>query len=805
MEEAQPPSAPAASDAPATTTTTTAATATTAAPPAPSQSPIEIQAPSSANPSANPPAKAPANPPVNSPINSPPNSATHYPNGLPRSINGLNDNAINGLGLTPMRGGSASPRTPVQPIAPSPSATTPVLAARAVTAASAPPPQVPAPAPARAPAPNPPRPLKPMVIYTPSQPHPHSQPRQQQHHHQQHQHQQPIHRQSSTGGMHKVSIVEPPRAYSQPRSNPQAPNVPPSAGFPSPRREHHLENSKFGDDLSRLTHAMQQSVPAAVRRVIRDNWEKCLLGSEFHHAFLLNAVIHHSNGVIIRRSIKDFGAKMVSESKHEIVSHFSTADLNELADGILEKASDYFLDLALERRLRTIDARSLINALARAERLGYENSDILDDRRGNGSRFNPAPFNPAPNPVAITPISRQQHTPAMPAMPAPTQAVARPPPPPPPTILQCPLCWRKFDHPQPYEYHVQKQVCTKEPPSKEGFPFSCQYCGAGFITKVGQQYHVANHVCGDHGTMPATPRGPANVGSPITISSGNNSPIQLPSSVPYPPGTQHATTPLSHRSTAASTPGSLPKEQDPYSRLNPATRERLEEELRQAEITYTARFKEAEQIQDPAQRQLKMDGLQNSFSTKQSIIRKKYGVRLRNRRTKAEIDNERQRMGWKHGSPGPIEDTPSAKRQRTDEGLSRLNSQVPPSNNYPEPRSNHIPVADMSGGLGGTNATAATIDPTRPKSPEEQQGSPQNSLTSLQRKGYRISSHLPRSSQVSPADTTMEDSTTQRSDSASVPVVIDEDESSDSDSDGDIPASLPPHRASNTPSRGLAA
>ncbi|KAI2784575.1 hypothetical protein F4815DRAFT_453514 [Daldinia loculata] len=788
--EAQPPSAPAASAASAATAVTAAA------PPASSSSPVQVQAPS------------PGNQPV---VNPPPNPATHYPNGLPRSINGLNGDAANGSEPTPPARGSSDSTTPVQPAAPSPTATaTPVLAARAVAAVaastSAPPP---APAPTRTPTlPTiAAKPLKPMVIYTPSQPHPHSQPR------------QPLQRQPSTGSAHKISIVDPPRAYSRPRSNnPQLPNVSLTQGFPSPRREHHLENPKFTDDLSRLTHAMQQSVPAAVRRVIRDNWEKCLLGSEFHHAFLLNAVIHHSNGVIIRRSIKDFGAKMVSESKHEIVSHLSTADLNELANDILEKASDYFLDQALEKRLRSIDARSLINALARAERLGYENSDILDDRKGNRSRFNPAPFDPSPNPIQITPISKSHHKPGLPTQP---QVLARAPPPPVPTVLQCPLCWRKFDNPQPYEYHVQKQVCTKEPPNKEGFPFSCVYCGAGFITKVGQQYHLANHVCGDHGTMPATPKRPANAGSPITLSSGNNSPVQPPSTLTFPPGSQQrfratlkptatpiTATPVHHR--PVSTPRSLPKEQDPYAHLHPATRERLEEELQQAEATYTARIKEAEAIQDPAQRQLKIDGLQNSFSTKQSIIRKKYGVRLRNRRTKAEIDDERQRMGFKHSSPGQVEDTPSAKRQRTDDGPSYPNPQAPLSSNGPEPKSYHIPVADMSAGLGGSSATATTTDPTLPKPSSEQQQqqqSPtQNSLSSLQRKGYRVSSHIPQSNQVSPTDTTMEGSTTQRSGSASAPVVLDEDDSSDTDSDGDIPASLPPRRASNTPtsSKGLA-
>ncbi len=42
-------------------------------------------------------------------------------------------------------------------------------------------------------------------------------------------------------------------------------------------------------------------------------------------------------------------------------------------------------------------------------------------------------------------------------------------------------------------------------------------------------------------------------------------------------------------------------------------------------------------------RRVRLDGLRNSFGTKQSMIRKKYGVRLRERRTKAEIEAERLR------------------------------------------------------------------------------------------------------------------------------------------------------------------
>ncbi|OTB08735.1 hypothetical protein M426DRAFT_160647 [Hypoxylon sp. CI-4A] len=516
---------------------------------------------------------------------------------------------------------------------------------------------------------------------------------------------------------------------------------------------------------------------------------------------------------------------MVAEAKHEIIAHLTPLDMDELADEILDRVSEHFLDRALERRLRTIEARSLINALARAERLGYENSDIVGDQK---SAFNPAPapFNPAPHPIPPNTAPQPQHMTNLP------QPVRAPPPPP----LQCSLCWRKFDNVQPYEYHVSKQVCTKEPPNKEGYPFSCKLCGAGFITKVGQQYHSANRVCGNHGTVAATPLPPINAGSPITVSSGNNSPTQAPPLPPpapmgtqqhYPVPSQHFSTPTHHSKAPAATPQSS----DPYSHLNPKTLEKLNEELHQAEATYSVRFKEAEAIQDPAQRQAKLDGLQNSFSTKQSIIRKKYGVRLRNRRTRAEIDNERQRMGWKHNSPGQPDDTPSAKRRRTDDGPSMLSPQVANNNGDsegnpvhasvgPEVRSNHLAVSDMQAGLGGSSATASTADPTFSKSTSTQESVPsqdqpqegpqeresaQNSLSSYQKKGYRVSSHHPPSTETTVGGSaTQPTESTQHSGSASAPLVVGEEEdSTDTDSDEDIPASLPLPRPSATPSKSI--
>lgn len=55
------------------------------------------------------------------------------------------------------------------------------------------------------------------------------------------------------------------------------------------------------------------------------------------------------------------------------------AILESYGKEILESASDQFLDLAVGVRLQTISARELVKLLAKANRLGYQETDIVDD------------------------------------------------------------------------------------------------------------------------------------------------------------------------------------------------------------------------------------------------------------------------------------------------------------------------------------------------------------------------------------------------------------------------------------------
>ncbi len=118
---------------------------------------------------------------------------------------------------------------------------------------------------------------------------------------------------------------------------------------------------------------------------------------------------------------------------------------------------------------------------------------------------------------------------------------------------------------------------------------------------------------------------------------------------------------------------------DPYAHLSPEQRAALEDELKQAEINYGEKMRQAEGIADEAERRPRLEGLRNSFGTKQSMIRKRYGVRLRERRTKAEIDAERARMGMKsrsnHGT--------GEKRRRSVRSPSLTTQAAPGSETWP--------------------------------------------------------------------------------------------------------------------------
>lgn len=286
-----------------------------------------------------------------------------------------------------------------------------------------------------------------------------------------------------------------------------------------------------------------------------------------------------------------------------------------------------------------------------------------------------------------------------------------------------------------------------------------------------------------------------------------------------------------------------PDDNSPYAHMDPSTLAEFNEEMRQAEEAFAPRFKDAEAIEDPVARQKKIESARNCFRTKQSTIRKKYGCQLKQRRSQPQIPTPGVKRG-RPGRPPGSGDSTRAKRLRTDDGTGASPAYLSSSQMNAEPPSQRITVADMQNqGLGGSSATAAMQDPTLDlKQPITSPRLLPSSLSSLQKKGYRVESNMRRpapppsaaasSSSRSTADPSNEDETASRAPqiatrdaqfavkerygSASGPVgvndVADEKNSassgsesdSESDSDGDIPARVPfGERMTGTPQQSL--
>ncbi|KKF96882.1 hypothetical protein CFO_g767 [Ceratocystis platani] len=152
----------------------------------------------------------------------------------------------------------------------------------------------------------------------------------------------------------------------------------PESGFVSPGELKRSLESSFVDSTCEL-HRMINGFPAdVVRRVIRENWSKCLSGSMYHRAFILNISLSRAED-FAKPSVLSFGARIVKLCTAEIAEHLDSTSIDTISEKILEKASPEFLDKAMAERLKTIDSRNLLNMLARAERLGYTMDDVLDD------------------------------------------------------------------------------------------------------------------------------------------------------------------------------------------------------------------------------------------------------------------------------------------------------------------------------------------------------------------------------------------------------------------------------------------
>ncbi|KAL7935323.1 hypothetical protein V8C35DRAFT_279061 [Trichoderma chlorosporum] len=515
-----------------------------------------------------------------------------------------------------------------------------------------------------------------------------------------------------------------------------------------------------------LMDLVQNTDASVVRQVVRENWHKCLIGSDYHCGFIANAAISYSSPAVLSRTVQELGEKLLASSKRDLAKHLRGEDLDEIADLIGPKLGIQFQDRVMATRLETIAAQDLINALARAERLGYHINDVVKKKPGPGGEtvipsisalltsLPPMPPNqihtvvshPPPMPPHLgpgpqqrpQPPQQQSQHPQQPQYPSqqpqrvsqgqhpipimlngnitfsspsqsPTAAISTMSQPIPNQtigIMYCETCRRPCSSSDALNYHTKKAKCQNPKPSGTIGVDTCVHCGCQFESPGGLAYHTKSNVCGHHSEetrlhvmellrqrevlLKMAPSQPSNNhGAP----NYQVAPGQPANSVPA--VVKSNATPNRRPVSSAATPS--PSTNDPYAKLSPEQRMKFNAEMKGVDDFYGGLMREAEKL-PPGKREEELAKLKNRYNTKQSNTRKKYGIRLRERR--ANVDADRS---WNTNS---AEYAHSAKKARADDGQAR-----PSATQVMESPRRRVPVSEM-GGLSASSATAELVDPT---------------------------------------------------------------------------------------------
>lgn len=266
--------------------------------------------------------------------------------------------------------------------------------------------------------------------------------------------------------------------------------------------------------------------------------------------------------------------------------------------------------------------------------------------------------------------------------------------------------------------HAAKRACEHTHKYDKIGKDICPHCGSLFGSSGGLTYHLKSKVCGDYD---------ANTKEAVLAelhagSMGSRAPVPQMTGIPTP--TQTRPSPRQGQAEAAGSipiftpPGRIPStpQDDPYAKLTPQERLRFEADMRKAEEKYGGLMQEAMKL-PPAEREEELVKLKNSYNTKQSVTRKKYGIRLRVRRTQAEIEAERSRLFGASGGRSSSDTAghqPTQKRARTgtDGQASAQQAGYPDGGREGSTPRKRPALADVSGGLTGVSATAEHTDPT---------------------------------------------------------------------------------------------
>ncbi|KAF8847809.1 hypothetical protein BDZ45DRAFT_811296 [Acephala macrosclerotiorum] len=433
------------------------------------------------------------------------------------------------------------------------------------------------------------------------------------------------------------------------------------------------DSIKMSKEQARLKEVLSETSPQVMQKVLREGWRSFLFegSSEDHISFILRAILKNSvrSPRIVDNVLNDGPTLDKLLDRPAVVSKILGSASHTQ---ILKHVPTSILDQALAERLKTVPALSLVQWLAKAERLGYKADDILYEDNESVT----------PNSASLLPTYQeilevvQVEVPGPKLQPPPhhSQRDAQEDP----LLLEqernrvaftkkyaeigtCPECRETFPTFSGYSYHVSKKRCGKEGEPADGWKFFCDNCKSGFTGKQGRDYHMLNNVCKQsENTAPATSpsvqlqqeaenlhpaiRAPPNtqpsqptptyppIRPPMYQQPINSAPAPSQQGLPVP-----LTRPPIHKpAPAPNTPVSSTKKEKIRrhpSELTPQEREAMDADLNAEIQKHQKNVADINAKYDGAEREARLTSANNGHNTKMSNLRKKHGVTLRMRQS----------------------------------------------------------------------------------------------------------------------------------------------------------------------------
>ena len=232
------------------------------------------------------------------------------------------------------------------------------------------------------------------------------------------------------------------------------------------------------------------------------------------------------------------------------------------------------------------------------------------------------------------------------------------------------------------------------------------HCGVNFGSAGGLVYHNNSAVCGAY-----TP----------TVCQQMMSLLAHRARTPIPkPAPQSSPNPGYHTPTQAVATRAPVRHEiaDQYAGLSPQQQSQFDNEMKSAEEFYGQQMRDAMTLPQ-AQADIELGKIKNRLNSRQSNLRKKYGIKLRERRTREQIEHDNARIAQQAGTGTPQIGTPPQSQRTNTTGVKR------PSSAYDDSPRKRVPLSEMSG-LSGAAASAEMTDPTLNNTPS----APSSSLPS---------------------------------------------------------------------------